>query len=426
MTDLLDRAVRSALQDIFDSAPERNDTPLNLAATSPRSGAPRVWRTSVIAAASVVAIGVGGLIVLRDRGPDGRASSTTPETTEAPAEEYTIVAGDFLSDIAERHCVTMEALAEYNGWADGVEAPLFPDQVILIPPGACEPGTPLSTSPASLPTEDPADFATRATPTAFPVVAETPNRTRPTGAFSAIPVGQPFSEVLIGRIENETIVDAVIINVGATRDSIGPTNPSGEATTVLGQDAVVVHDTGLDDVPGETVVWGDHPAFVAVGNDPLVLLEHLTPDAIQASLPAEGWLAPEITFGDLPDGYEVIVDNQVVGAGGLVATLQVGDNEISVSARSMLPAMAIAGSVTQVDVNGMTGWMLLSGDSNTDVSWQVDGSTYVYLNVHDDLTAEESLALARSVTFVPAGQWITVYDVPLPVSPPSPTTNPAT
>ena len=139
-----------------------------------------------------------------------------------------------------------------------------------------------------------------------------------------------------------------------------------------------------------------------------------------------GWLAPEITFGDLPDGHEVIVDNQVVGAGGLVATLQVGNNEISVSARSMLPAMAIAGSVTQVDINGMTGWMLLSGDSNTDVSWQVDGSTYVYLNVHDDLTAEESLALARSVTFVPAGQWITLYDVPLPAFPPSPTTNPAT
>lgn len=426
MTDLLDRAVRSALQDYFDASPERIDVPLESAPESPRSRRPLpLSRTSMVAAATVVMIGVGGLIVLRDGGREnGRASGTPPATTEAAPEEYTIVSGDFLFDIAERHCVTMEALAEYNGWDDGVDTPLFPDQVISIPPDGCEPGTPLSTSPASLPTENPADFATRATPTAFPVVAETPASARPTGAFSAIPRGEPFSEVLIGRIESETIVDAVIINVGATRESIGPTDLEGEETTVLAQDAVVIANSGLSDEYGDTVIWGDQPAFLAIGDDPAAFLAQLDPDSIRASLPANSWLAPELTFGDLPEGYEVIVDSQVVGAGALIAVLGIGDNEVSVATRNMLPAMAIAGSVTQVDINGMTGWMF-ADDVSRDVSWQVDSSTFAYLKIDDDMTAEESLALARSVTFLPAWQWMTLYDVPLPAFPPSPTTNPA-
>lgn len=63
-----------------------------------------------------------------------------PTTTVLGEESvYTVVFGDYLFDIAKRFCTTAETVAEYNGWPEGVEHPLNPGDMVLIPPGPCAP-----------------------------------------------------------------------------------------------------------------------------------------------------------------------------------------------------------------------------------------------------------------------------------------------
>ncbi|HWM22527.1 MAG TPA: LysM peptidoglycan-binding domain-containing protein [Ilumatobacteraceae bacterium] len=71
----------------------------------------------------------------------------TTTTTLAPADSveggisaveqlYTIVAGDAVSAIASRFGITMEELANYNEWPEGVGHPIYAGDEIRIPPGS--------------------------------------------------------------------------------------------------------------------------------------------------------------------------------------------------------------------------------------------------------------------------------------------------
>lgn len=64
------------------------------------------------------------------------ASETSAATTTLPEGAqgtYTVEAGDYLYSIAEKFDTTPQAIAEANGWSDGVNHAIFPGDVIKIP-----------------------------------------------------------------------------------------------------------------------------------------------------------------------------------------------------------------------------------------------------------------------------------------------------
>jgi LysM repeat protein len=65
------------------------------------------------------------------------SSTAPPQPGDAVQTEldYTIVSGDYLSSIASRFSVKLDELVAYNDWTDGVNHPLYPGDIIKIPPG---------------------------------------------------------------------------------------------------------------------------------------------------------------------------------------------------------------------------------------------------------------------------------------------------
>lgn len=81
---------------------------------------------------------------------------TAPPTTAGPGQvsqietQYTVQAGDYLSGIASRYKVKVDDIVAYNEWADGINHPLHPGDVIRIPPGFTVPDlTPTTTTTAA-------------------------------------------------------------------------------------------------------------------------------------------------------------------------------------------------------------------------------------------------------------------------------------
>jgi LysM repeat protein len=62
-----------------------------------------------------------------------------PGQTTAATFTYTIQSGDYLSGIAARHEVQMQAICLVNAWSDCLEHLLLPGDVILLPPEAVMP-----------------------------------------------------------------------------------------------------------------------------------------------------------------------------------------------------------------------------------------------------------------------------------------------
>jgi LysM repeat protein len=62
------------------------------------------------------------------------ATSATPATTGADGSAtYEVQSGDTVSGIASNFDVTAQALAEANGWSDGINHLIIPGDVIIIP-----------------------------------------------------------------------------------------------------------------------------------------------------------------------------------------------------------------------------------------------------------------------------------------------------
>jgi LysM repeat protein len=49
--------------------------------------------------------------------------------------DYEVQSGDFLSGIASRYSVSLDDMVAYNEWPDGANHPLYPGDIIKIPPG---------------------------------------------------------------------------------------------------------------------------------------------------------------------------------------------------------------------------------------------------------------------------------------------------
>lgn len=81
-------------------------------------------------------------------------STTLTVTTTVPGQvgavpgeqTYTVVGGDLVVRIAKKFCISAKTLADYNGWAEGITHPIFPGNVIKIPPNSCAPGTKTQTT----------------------------------------------------------------------------------------------------------------------------------------------------------------------------------------------------------------------------------------------------------------------------------------
>ncbi len=69
------------------------------------------------------------------------ASVPSGDDSISPEEQlYVVVDGDSLAGIAQAFGIDMQALITYNEWPEGRDHPIFPGDIIAIPPGAFIPG----------------------------------------------------------------------------------------------------------------------------------------------------------------------------------------------------------------------------------------------------------------------------------------------
>ena len=73
--------------------------------------------------------------------PPGEAVAAEPGGTSTQEQAYTVQAGDSVSKIASMHGITADVLANYNTWPEGIQHPIFPGDVIRIPPNSQVPAT---------------------------------------------------------------------------------------------------------------------------------------------------------------------------------------------------------------------------------------------------------------------------------------------
>jgi LysM repeat protein len=85
---------------------------------------------------------------------------TAPPTTPGPgavsqiALDYEVQPNDYLSGIATRYSVKLEDLVAFNDWADGANHPLYPGDIIKIPPGYTVPDESATTTTAATETTE--------------------------------------------------------------------------------------------------------------------------------------------------------------------------------------------------------------------------------------------------------------------------------
>jgi hypothetical protein len=65
-----------------------------------------------------------------------QAGQTSPQE-----QTYTVQSGDSVSRIASMHGIAGEVLANYNSWPEGIQHPIFPGDVVRIPPNSLVPAT---------------------------------------------------------------------------------------------------------------------------------------------------------------------------------------------------------------------------------------------------------------------------------------------
>jgi LysM repeat protein len=56
-------------------------------------------------------------------------------------QQYTVASGDSVSKIASLFGIEATVLANYNAWPEGIQHPIFPGDIIKIPPNSKVPGT---------------------------------------------------------------------------------------------------------------------------------------------------------------------------------------------------------------------------------------------------------------------------------------------
>lgn len=304
--------------------------------------------------------------------------------------------------------------ASSNRNADQSPAPA--QQPVTAPPrtDAGRATTPTGTA-GTASTVQPAQTRTpSAEPTSFPVLEPLPPGLSATAHVRRIAdqVTTPRTEALIGRRIDGVLTDAIQIMVQTQPfDITTATDRPPTDTVVMGQPATVYNRTINGGAPQVHVTWGSGPYFVASGADPLAFFERTDHDAIRADVASNPDQPPLLTFGSLPDGFELIASPRAVGQATLIASLSIGaDNyDISVSTRNPLVEMPTIGPLRSIEVAGRPAWTFVSSFPSQHIAWQVDDSTSAYLKINGDTDAADALAFANSITFVSFDTWTSRY-----------------
>jgi hypothetical protein len=254
-------------------------------------------------------------------------------------------------------------------------------------------------------------------PTRFPVVGEPgPADRSARGSYSqwSIPDG-PKVTALVARRAANTLSDGVAVTAANRFDDSA--FGEGEPVTVWGRPATMFTEPG-DPVLRAIVVERGGLVLSFYGRDPMTLLDQLTPDsiAVDPTTPAGFGVPFTLRFGSLPAGYEVVAGPEVIPPEGVSVSLSLGSEPdpdfgvIEVAPWSQLFALAAAGDLEAVDINGNEGW-LQRGDGNW-VAWSTDDGTHVMVGATD--TTQQSLDLASQLTLVDEGTWRARYGVDEP------------
>lgn len=248
----------------------------------------------------------------------------------------------------------------------------------------------------------------------FPVLGDGPSEddggTTPT--FIPLEEGYPTDPVqaVIGRSDGESVSDLVLVQVPAgdlpARDAV-----DGTPTTVAGRPAWADDSDGLTTIAIET-----DPVLLVTGRDGMPsLLDELGPEALVPGRDATG--QPTLEVGPLPPGLALLTPPRAFSPDA-IRTVEVEapaaapDAEwvaVSTMTDDPLDAVVRYGSARRVSVDGATGWSA-EGEDGATVAWRAANGTTVTVDTREG-TAEDALALARSVRLVDEATWRATYDV---------------
>ena len=253
-------------------------------------------------------------------------------------------------------------------------------------------------------------------PSVFPVIGDRPGP-RDFGSVGVIDADNPVRiSALIARGDGNTISGGLSVTAtgAAVVDPPAGTAPSEavgvQTFDVQGREAEVW--TEPFEVPVQHVRFAGEPTLEVAGVDSLAFIQAAGPDAIRVVEADDGSFALEI--GELPDGFEVIVDPFVEQRGAVTASVSVGATDstegdhVSVGVSDPLPGLATYNpTLTAVDIDGHRGWV--ASGAGYYVVWEPSAGTFVTAGATE--SAEASIALARSVRLVDRDTWMAFYDV---------------
>jgi hypothetical protein len=277
-------------------------------------------------------------------------------------------------------------------------------------------------NPPSAAPVDPTSETRVAEPAVFPIVGEQAGP-MDFGSFSQVGRENPERlNALVARRDGDTLSDALWITATLTRPvDVGPDGTA--PAEAVGEQMFEIHDrpavvwTEPSEIPVQHVRFDGEPVLEVAGVDALAFMQAAGPDAIRTVQTAdETGFALEI--GDLPDGYDLVVEPFREQLGTITASISVGSTAttegsyVGVSLTNPLAASAAySETMSTVDINGRPGW-IGSGPGNW-VTWEPEPGTFA--TTGGTSSPDESIALARSVKFVDRATWQSFYKVADPV-----------
>jgi hypothetical protein len=221
--------------------------------------------------------------------------------------------------------------------------------------------------------------------------------------------GTTVAEALVARVDGSTLTDGYQLSVRSVPDDVFPDEP--QAAKVAGLDVQVYVENGTPALT--TVVLPGTPTLTVTGQAPMQFIEEAGGFPIAgARVDDDG----DVTFavGALPVGYDIVVPPSQLPIGSIEAATRVPDRDggdglaVRVQVRNPLISYAQVGDLQQVDVNGVTGWMIDSGPGSP-VMWPASLTTWAL--VGGATNVDNALDFARSVDFVDEDEWAQRYGV---------------
>lgn len=251
----------------------------------------------------------------------------------------------------------------------------------------------------------------RLRPDLFPIIRD-PDVTDAFGQYRAESTGVVAG--LVGRVEADRLFDGVRIELLADP---GDQTLTGDRQTVEIDGTEVDIYAGIDGPGTSTVVLPGEPTIVVTAQDPVSFLHDSGLGVVTAT--ADGF---SINEAALPAGYQTVVEPAIEPIGALSAgtatSLANSDGpSVGVSLSNPVASYAITDVLERTEVNGIPAWAAATPGGYT-IIWPVSETTWAQARVRGG--ADESLSLADSVTFAAAidfvgeTQWRAYYRVAEP------------